>query len=1090
MAAKSVLSRCMLLALGPNSIVSSLGIQAAKRIEYLLHPRGCKAGFKHVKTQTHPIQTVVNQFGRYKSGSRTVRPRVLVPIHTGLAMPIETVIGHRPQPVHSDRSDVNKHRILTSFHRNSDPIPKLRLQCSLWNARSVRDKCGAVISSILENQTDVFVITETWLRDQNDPTIGDLKSSLFGYDIIHCPRSQRKGGGVAVIARKNLRSKQIRTVSFNSFESVVIDIRSSSEVVRVVVVYRPPYSNKNKNSAVSKFLPDFARFLETLLLGPGHLLITGDLNFHLDDPNDADQLKFCDLLSSMGLRQLVTDPTHRNGHILDVVIVREADSMVMNCEIGPDMRSDHFSVHFSLKIRKPPASRSVVERRNMRGLDLDVVRAKLASLEAVSSEDPNVLLRNYNEGIISTLNELAPVKKKIISDKPRANWWNEDLQNERTNVRRLERKWKKSQLTIDKEIYHAARDVYHKNLETAKRDYHRNEISASSTKQLFGIVDNLICGKGMTASVIPTNVPPPDLPELFSDFYRDRVQSFRDALPAPECSPGTKPAHEFSKFEPVSEEYVRKLFQSMSTKTSALDPISTNILKQCESEVVPIFTKLINASITSGIFPDALKTAVIRPLLKKAGLDSDVLKNYRPVANIPFLAKLIEKVVKDQMDEYLSNFNLFSKFQSAYRSNYSTETALVRVYNDIMRSLDKKRDVILCLADFSAAFETVDHDILLNRLQYRFGFTGTALEWFCSYLVNRRQYVSISSTNSPASKSKSSKCESKSSHDSSHYTPICGVPQGTTLGPILFTLYVSPLEDILVKNNLNPMLFADDTQMYVTCDHYTEVQSKLEECIDELKSWMNDNLLVMNESKTEVVHFRSRFKKDVSVMPSLRVCDAHVATTSSVRNLGVFLDEHGLMRDNLKQICKSASYGLWKVGRIRHLLNQSQAEKLVHAFITSRLDYCNALLHGLPSTALLPLQTIQNSAARMITLTNRYQPITPILYDLHWLPVVQRIEFKILILTFKCLHGMAPSYLSELLTVYRPARTLRSMNDCTLISPGTGNKKYYGPTAFSVCAPNLWNALTPDLRSITDFSTFKARLKTHLFRQHYTNVNF
>ena len=178
------------------------------------------------------------------------------------------------------------------------------------------------------------------------------------------------------------------------------------------------------------------------------------------------------------------------------------------------------------------------------------------------------------------------------------------------------------------------------------------------------------------------------------------------------------------------------------------------------------------------------------------------------------------------------------------------------------------------------------------------------------------------------------------------------------------------------------------------------------------------------------------------------------------------------------------SFGLWKIGRIRKLLDRDLTERLVHAFITSRFDYCNSLLYGLDKKSLLPLQTIQNSAARMITLTSKYEHITPILYDLHWLPITQRIKFKILITVFKCLHGKAPSYLSELISVYVPGRTLRS-KPLTLNTLSTNNKKYYGPTAFSVAAPQLWNALPSSLRSITEFSSFKSQLKTILFREHY-----
>ena len=402
----------------------------------------------------------------------------------------------------------------------------------------------------------------------------------------------------------------------------------------------------------------------------------------------------------------------------------------------------------------------------------------------------------------------------------------------------------------------------------------------------------------------------------------------------------------------------------------------------------------------------------------------------------------------------------------------------MKVHNDIMLALDRKRDVLLVMLDLSAAFETIDHEILLHRLEYFFGFRGPVLAWFRSYLVDRKQYVSIPSHGDTASSN------SKSVYTSSQSTPLCGVPQGTILGPILFTLYTAPLEEILLRHGLDPMIFADDSQSYITCEHYSEAQPGLERCIDEVKQWMRDNMLILNDSKTEVIHFKSKFKKDRNRIPSLRIGDSEVDPVSVVRNLGVYFDDAGKMSDNLKQICQTASYGLWRIGKIRNLLDRTLTERLVHAFITSRLDYCNALLHGLDKCALLPLQTIQNSAARMITLSKRNEHITPILYELHWLPIHQRTKFKILITAFKCLYEMAPSYLTELITPRTPPSSLRP-RPLTLKTVRTNNLKHYGPTAFSVAAPLLWNALPPTLRSLTDFSTFKSQLKTHLFRQHY-----
>lgn len=201
-----------------------------------------------------------------------------------------------------------------------------------------------------------------------------------------------------------------------------------------------------------------------------------------------------------------------------------------------------------------------------------------------------------------------------------------------------------------------------------------------------------------------------------------------------------------------------------------------------------------------------------------------------------------------------------------------------------------------------------------------------------------------------------------------------------------------------------------------------------------------------------------------------------------MKDLGVTLDHHLKMTDHINNLCKSASFSLKRIGSIRKYLNKTSTERLVHAFISSKLDYCNSLLYGLPGTAIDRLQRIQNSAARLVTGTKRTEHITPVLRDLHWLPVRKRIIFKINLLTYKVLIGLAPDYLSDLITLHVPARRLRSnANDNLRLLEPRCKTKNYGDRAFSICAPRLWNSLPLSVRTSVSTDVFKKRLKTHLF---------
>ena len=198
----------------------------------------------------------------------------------------------------------------------------------------------------------------------------------------------------------------------------------------------------------------------------------------------------------------------------------------------------------------------------------------------------------------------------------------------------------------------------------------------------------------------------------------------------------------------MSEDTIREVIKQHPVKCCSLDPLPADLFKLCLSDLIPIITKIINFSLCSGNFPDDFKRAIVIPLLKKPGLDKEVLKNYRPISNLPFLSKVLERVVLRQLLNHLASNGLLEIFQSAYRQNHSTETALLHVSDTLLSAADNNDVSILCLLDLSAAFDTIDHTILLDCLQHTFGISGSALNWFCTYLTDRSQSVMIRSMQS------------------------------------------------------------------------------------------------------------------------------------------------------------------------------------------------------------------------------------------------------------------------------------------------------------------------------------------------------
>ena len=418
---------------------------------------------------------------------------------------------------------------------------------------------------------------------------------------------------------------------------------------------------------------------------------------------------------------------------------------------------------------------------------------------------------------------------------------------------------------------------------------------------------------------------------------------------------------------------------------------------------------------------------------------------------------------------------LFEPLQSAYRQGHSTETALLKVQNDMLVAMDSQQVSILILLDLSAAFDTFNHDVLLKRLKERCGVQGKALKWFESYLTDRFQMVTLK--------------EITSKRVALH----CGLPQGSVLGPLLFLVYTLPLRDFIKRKGLQFHLYADDTQIYMSftpnSSGVANSLERIEQCIQEVSSWMSANRLKLNGNKMKILVVGTPQQCLKVSNLTLNVADSIIESNETVKNLGAIFDKHMNHKALVNAICKAARYHLYNISLARRYLTREAAEKAIHAFVISRLDSNNALIQGLPCCELKKLQKVQNAAARLLVGVSRKCHITPILRELHWLPVVCRIQYKILLLTFKCIKNIAPKYLIVLLKKRTAPRATRSAKDDLLLEIKRTNLVTAGDRSFAHVAPCLWNELPYSLRAANSVETFKTLLKTFLFRRHFSIKN-
>ena len=557
----------------------------------------------------------------------------------------------------------------------------------------------------------------------------------------------------------------------------------------------------------------------------------------------------------------------------------------------------------------------------------------------------------------------------------------------------------------------------------------------------------------------------------FMDAFIEKVEGVRSATrdaPYPDFN-GAGCLSSFDNFRTISVTEAKQLVTGASNKQCSLDPVPTWLVKRFVDDLSPFIAHLINATFLNGYFPASQKCAILTPLLKKASLDPYDLNNYRPVSNLSFISKIIERAAYQQIYGYLQENRLLPEKQSAYRRYHSTETAVLDVLSDAFMAADAGQVTLLGLLDQSSAFDMVDHKILLQRLEVSYGICGLPLQWITSYLSGRTQYVQFNGKTSQVT------------------LITCGVPQGSVLGPLLFIVYTAEVIDVVDRFGYAVHVYADDLQLHthVNPPDSSGIVQTLSDCVEAVKDWMSSNRLKLNPSKTEIIWLGSSRRLSHCPTGPLPIAGAWITPSKHVRDLGVIIDSDLSMSTHVRTTIRNCYFHLRQLRLVRHSLTKESAHALVRAMIHCRLDYCNSVLSNQPMYVYNNLQSVLRTAARLVLKLPGYASVTEIMRkELHWLGFPQRISYKLCTLTYKCLHGMAPDYLTRRFTLVSSVdgrSHLRSAAAGHLVVPITRTKTI-GTKSFHYSAPKVWNSLPLQLRDCSlTYENFKRQLKTCLF---------
>ena len=946
-----------------------------------------------------------------------------------------------------------------------------------WNVRSINNKVDNTMSLAVDRDTPLLFLTETWLTDDSNSITARIKS--YGYKIIHETRNctstgKLRGGGVAIIHKKDLNfTKVFIGGHLSTIEAVAAKIRlSSGEMLLCCCVYRTNYVSQ-------VFFQEFDEFISSMFIKFPNILLCGDINIHLDNPYCSNARKFEDLISSFGMKQVVSMPTHKSGHTLDIVVaspkILTDDSAVVEPKIIETFPGcDHFPISFDLKkqFSFDSSEKKEITFRNLKSIDPCIFRDHLQNItklpnDIVSSFQDTILSFNYCSKLL--LDSHAPTLTKVIKERATAPWFDGEYKSLRIMRRKAEKKWLKSQTEAEvaenKENYIKLRDdCYSLALEKKKKYYQEQfENHKYSSKSLYNFVETF-SDKNQELT-LPPNESIQTITEEFNTFFQAKIDAIRENFKTSNysefCSGQKFSGVNLSEFKPTTPDEILEILKDSELKTSSVDPLPASILDDNLDILIPYLCFIVNLSLSSGSI-DGAKIAHVTPLIKGENIDSSILKNYRPISNLSFIGKLIERIVLRRLNEHLETNHLNIANQSGYRKYYSTETLLVKIVDDLLIAFDENKATVVMMLDLSAAFDTVDHGKLLNILFHEIGITGTALKWFRSFITGRTQKIKIGSA------------------ESETIVIRFGVPQGSVLGPILFNLYIRSLYSSVKKLQFTIHGYADDHQIYKSFteqNQYSVLVNEIPDCFNQIEKWMAAHFLQLNPGKTEIIVFGTpKVLSNISINGSFLKSETCIRFSPIVKNLGFRLDSHLNLNKQAGQVKSNCYNKLRIIARMKPFLNSKQITMLVQATIISSLDYCNALYLGCNSTVIQDLQNIQNRACRLIFGLKRNVSVSPYLKSLHWLKVKQRIEFKILLLVFKCIHGLAPSYLSD---------TLCQTHSCHSRAPSLHVPSKLNSKAFSSNGPTLWNSLPVQIRSIDNIDVFKSSIKTHLFRKCY-----
>ena len=963
---------------------------------------------------------------------------------------------------------------------NTLSFSKSKLKIIHLNIHSLPNKVDSLMSLLdcLKNkgyEIDLILLCETFVNDYNVP-----RCNIPNYNFEEIHRKEMSRGGVGIYINKKLRYKVRSDLSiFNEgyFESLFLEITSGGRHTVVGEIYRVPNTNE------AYFIENYQTIVDQINAENKDIIIGTDQNLDLLKYNrHSNTEKLLNFNLASGLLPTVSKPTritHSTATLIDNIYVKskhvyKSKSVILTTDI-----SDHFPcmlvIENDCNKNKEPLQ---FEQRKLTNEAIEHIKNDLEQKDwsILNGQDVNESYNILVTSINKSLDKHAPLKKVTIPAKYVINepWMTKGLIKSSSTCDKLFSKVTGLNKDSDKYIkYKQYRNLFNSLKRKAKVKYYRDKIEEHfyNSRKLWTTL-NILIGKCNDKSCISdsfiidgmSSSDPDKISNGFCNYFANVGKNLASKIPNVNKSATSFISNNVQNslfLSPTDKVEIFDIISKLKNKTSSgFDFLSNALIKEINAQITGPLTIIVNKSLEAGNVPNEMKIAKIIPVFKSK--EKVHFSNYRPISLLPTMSKILEKVVYKRLYKFLLQNKVLFNSQYGFRSGHSTTDAVAELVSNILLGFDKQEMTLAVFLDLSKAFDTVDHKILLSKLE-RYGIRGVALDWFQSYVSNRKQFVQYKTA-----RSNSSDIE-------------YGVPQGSVLGPLLFIIYINDLNYSL--DLCKAILFADDSTVYITGKNKKLLFSQMKQELLSLIEWFQINKLSLNLIKTNYTLFSPKNSSinDENECYNLTFGSETIKEVNNVKFLGLQMDRHLDWSEHFKILHRRLSRANYILSQVKNILPKACMKMLYYSLFQSHINYGLYVWGtGMLSCNLKKIATAQKKAVRNVSKKSYNSHTDPLFVDLNILKFNDVVDVELMKLMYNHSKNLLPNPIQSLFTLNRDVHhyNTRHRNDPVVIS------RHYAPLdkSFLCKAPLLWSALDPSIKSCRTINSFKNNLKKSKIR--------